>query len=250
MVDTSKWVEGKVVGKRAWTDVLFSLQVEAPVEPFKAGQFGKLALVIDGEIVSRPYSYVNAPDERPLEFYFIVINQGPLSPRLAALEPGDKAYLAPRPSGLMTLAEVRDRETLWLLSTGTAVGPFLSILKTAEPWQRFRHAVLVHAVRHAGELAYLEQIDAIAAAHAGRFGYVPFVSREDTGHAIRGRIPEAIRDGRLEARAGHALTAETSHVMICGNPDMVRDTTAALEARGMKKHKRKDPGHITIEAYW
>ncbi|MBI2312626.1 MAG: ferredoxin--NADP reductase [Betaproteobacteria bacterium] len=250
MADTSKWVEGKVVGKRVWTDVLFSLQIEAPVEPFRAGQFGKLALAINDEIVSRPYSYVNAPDERPLEFYFIVINQGPLSPRLAALEPGDAAFLAPRPSGLMTLADVRDAETLWLLSTGTAVGPFLSILKTAEPWQRFRHAVLVHAVRHANELAYREQIDAIAAAHAGRFSYLPFVSREDTGYAIRGRVPEAIRDGRLEARTGRALTAEASHVMICGNPDMVRDTTAALEARGMRKHKRKEPGHITIEAYW
>lgn len=250
MADTSKWLEGRVMGKRVWTDLLFSLQIEAPVAAFRAGQFGKLALVIDDEVVSRPYSFVNAPDERPLEFFVIVINEGPLSPRLAALEPGDSAYLAPRPSGLMTLADVRDAETLWMLSTGTALGPFLSILKTAEPWQRFKHMVLVHAVRHSSELAYREQIDAIAAAHPGRFSYVPFVSREDTGYAIRGRVPEAMRDGRLETRAGRPLTAATSHVMICGNPDMVRDTAAALEERGMKKNKRRDPGHITIEAYW
>ena len=47
----SKWVEGHVVCKRCWTDELFSLQVDAPVEPFRAGQFTKLALDIDGERV-------------------------------------------------------------------------------------------------------------------------------------------------------------------------------------------------------
>lgn len=250
MADMSKWVAGKVVHKRIWTELLFSLRIDAAIGSFTAGQFSKLALEVGGEMVSRPYSFVNAPDERPLEFYAIIIPEGPLSARLATLEPGDAAYLAPHASGQMTLAEVRDADTLWLLSTGTAVGPFLSILKTPEPWRRFGHVVLAHAVRYALELAYREQIDVIAAAHPGRFTYVPFVSREDTGFALRGRVPGAIRDGRLETKVGRVLTAQTSQVMICGNPDMVRDTTAVLEARGLRKNKRKNPGHITLETYW
>lgn len=250
MTDMSKWVAGRVVRKRAWTELLFSLEIEAAIEPFTAGQFTKLALEMEGELVARPYSFINAPDERPLEFFAIIIPEGPLSSRLAAADPGDVVYLAPRASGQMTLAEVRDADTLWLLSTGTAVGPFLSILKTPEPWRRFGHVVLAHAVRYAPELAYREQIEVIAAAHPGRFTYVPFVSREDTRFALRGRIPGAVQNGGLEARAGHVLTAQTSQVMICGNPDMVRDTIAVLEARGLLKNKRKHPGHITIETYW
>jgi ferredoxin--NADP+ reductase len=200
--------------------------------------------------VARPYSYVNAPDERPLEFYFITVAQGPLSPRLAALEPGERVWVTPKPSGMLTLAEVPESEHLWLLSTGTAIGPFLSILKTPEPWRRFSRVVLVHAVRSAAELSYGELIGSIAAHRGGQFAFIPFVSREDTRFAIRARIPEAIRDGRLEQRAGLAIGAGCSQVMVCGNPAMVEDTLAVLEARGLRRNRRKEPGQVSVETYW
>ena len=146
---SSKWVEGIVVSQRRWSDRLYSIQVDAPVEPFKAGQFGRLALEIGGEMVARPYSFVNAPHERPLEFYYIRLDDGPLTSRLVTLASGDPIFLAPRASGFLTLSEVPPAEHLWLLSTGTALGPFLSILKTEEPWRRFSRVVLVHAVRQA-----------------------------------------------------------------------------------------------------
>ena len=238
------------MNSKRWTEQLFSLRVEAPVEPFKAGQFGKLALEINGEMVFRPYSYVNAPHERPLEFYFIAPPSGPLTRRLIELEPGDPIYVSPRAAGFLTLSEVPDAETLWLLSSGTAIGPFLSILKTEEPWRRFPSIVLVHAVRQAEELTYQDQIRQLLDEHPRRLKVIPFVSREDIDFAIKGRVPEAIKDGRLEAKAGVQLAAEKSQVMICGNPDMVRDTSLVLEERGFKKNRRKVPGHITVENYW
>jgi len=247
---TAKWVEGRVAGRRRWTERLFSIRVDAPVDPFRAGQFTRVALDIGAERVARPYSYVNAPDERPLEFFFITVTQGPLTPRLAALDPGEPVWVAPKPSGMLTLAEVPEAEQLWLLSTGTAIGPFLSILKTPEPWQRFSRVVLVHAVRAAAELAYRELIEDIAGRRGAQFAYIPFVSREDHGFAIRGRIPEAIRDRRLEARAGIEISAGESQVMVCGNPAMVEDTLAVLEARGLRRNKRKEPGQVSVETYW
>ncbi len=138
---------------------------------------------------------------------------------------------------------------MWLLSTGTALGPFLSILKTDDAWQRFKKIVLVHAVRLAKELSYRETIAGFKI-HGDQFCYMPFVSREDTDFAIKGRVPGAIENGELEVRAGAAITAEKSQVMICGNPDMVRDTRAILEARGLKLNKRKEPGQISVENYW
>lgn len=246
----SKWVEGTVVAQRHWAGRLFSLQVEAELAPFQAGQFAKLALAVDGEMVGRPYSFANAPHERPHDFYYVVLPGNPLTPRLCKLEPGDAIYLTPHASGFLTLGEVPTGEHLWLLATGTALGPFLSILKTEAPWQRFERVVLVHAVRRAEELSYRDQIQSLLARHAGQFVFVPVVSREHTDFALAGRIPKAIEDGRLEARAGIGLTAQSSRLMVCGNPEMVADTVHALQARGLKKHRRRDPGQISVENYW
>ena len=79
----SRWVQGTVVRNHHWTDQLYSLQVEAEIRTFVAGQFGRLALDIDGQRVGRPYSFVNAPHETPLEFYSIIVPEGQLSPGLS-----------------------------------------------------------------------------------------------------------------------------------------------------------------------
>ncbi len=246
----AKWLEARVIENRHWTPVLYSLRVEAPRLPFVAGQFVKIALDVEGERVARPFSLVNAPADPILEFYGVIVPEGPLSPRLAALSPGDTLYLSANPSGFLVMAEVPDAETLWMIATGTGLAPFLSILRTEPPWQRFARVVLVHAVRHANELTYRSLLGALRQAHGDRFDLVSFVSREAAPGALAGRIPAAIEDGRLEAAAGTALTAQNSHVMLCGNPGMVKEATATLVARGMRKHRRRAPGHITVENFW
>ncbi|TSA16570.1 MAG: ferredoxin--NADP reductase [Betaproteobacteria bacterium] len=246
----SKWVEGKVVAQKHWAGLLYSLKVEAEVAPFQAGQFTKLALPVDGAMVGRPYSFVNAPSVRPHEFYYVVLPDHPLTPRLAKLEAGDTVFLAPTANGFLTLTEVPEGEHLWLLATGTALGPFLSILGTEAPWRRFSRVVLVHAVRRVEELCYQDEIQSLLARHAGKFAFVPFVSGESNDFALDGRIPRAIEDGRLEHRAGVKLEAQSSRLMVCGNPAMVADTVQALQQRGMKKHRRRDPGQISVENYW
>ena len=250
----SKWVRGRVTGRRAWTDRLISLQVEAPEVTFAAGQFGRLALPAPPgsveEMLGRPYSFVNSPGTSPHEFYLIVVPGGPLSPRLAALEAGDDIWLLPRANGFFSVSEVPAADVFWCLATGTGLGPFLSILRTAEPWSKFGRIVLVHAVRQAAELTYRDVIAGIGADRPGAFAYVPVVSREPHPDALRGRIPALIADGRLEASVGIAITPENSHAMLCGNPAMVEDTQAVLAARGMRRHRRREPGQVTVETYW
>jgi ferredoxin--NADP+ reductase len=241
----AKWLEGRVIENRHWTDALFSLRVETPKLSFEAGQFVRIAL---DERVARPFSFVNPPDDPVLEFYGIVVPEGPLSPLLAQLRTGDRLLVATNPAGFLVMSEVPQAETLWLVSTGTGVAPFLSILRTPTPWQRFRNVVLVHAVRHARELVYQDTIRKISKEHPLRT--VTFVSRETSAGSLAGRIPAAIADGRLESAAGVALDAASSHVMLCGNPAMLKDATAALAARGLRKHRRRAPGHITVESFW
>lgn len=250
----AKWVQGTVAGKRTWTSTLLSLQVHAPEVTFEAGQFARLALPAPPgtreDMLGRPYSFVNSPLVTPHEFYFIIVPEGPLSPRLAALEAGDPIWLLPRANGFFTVAELPATEVLWCLATGTGLGPFLSILRSPDVWEKFDRCVLVHAVRHAEELTYQDAIASIAGKHAGAFTYVQFVSREQHPGALHGRIPAAILDRRLETRTGIALTPDNSHVMLCGNPAMVEDTQKTLETLGMRKHRRREPGHVTVETYW
>jgi ferredoxin--NADP+ reductase len=238
------WLTGTVTQNRRWTEALFSLRVEGAALRFEAGQFVRIALDVGADRVARPFSMVNAPQDPVLEFYGIVVPEGPLSPRLAELRTGDALYVASNPAGFLVLSELPDAETLWLLSTGTGIAPFISMLRAGTPSRRFRHVVLVHAVRHTQELVYREDIEKAGAR------YVRVVSREDHPLALRGRIPALIRGGQLEAAAGLRLAAESSQVMLCGNPDMLKDTTAALLERGMRKHRRRAPGHITVESFW
>ena len=246
----SSWVDATVIENKHWTQSLYSLRIQGAINQFEAGQFGRLGLQIEDQIVGRPYSFVNAPDQDIYEFYSIVVEQGPLSPKLAQLQAGDHVYLGKYPNGFFTLSEVPEGKDLWLLSTGTGIGPFLSILKTADPWRRFEKIILVHAVRNAIELTYQPLIEEFRQRHAQQFIYIPFVSREQTDFALSGRVPTAIQDERLQQRANLAFASNTSQVMICGNPDMVKDTRAALQERGLTKNLRRKPGNITTENYW
>lgn len=250
----SKWIEGRVAGIRFWTPDLFTLRVDAPQLSFVAGQFARLALPSPPgaaeEMVGRPYSFANPPGSAPHEFYVVTVPGGPLSPRLATLDAGAPIWLLHSANGFFCVQEVPPAPVLWCLATGTGLGPFMSILRTADPWQKFARIVLVHGVRYARELAYRDELAAIRAAHPAAFDLVSLVSRETAPAALAGRIPAAIDDGRLEAAAGVALTAENSQVMLCGNPAMIDDAQAVLARRGMRKHRRRAPGHLTFETYW
>lgn len=247
----AEWVTGKVTRVQHWTDTLFSLTVNAPVAPFTAGQFAKLGLDVNGERVQRAYSYVNAPSNPDLEFYLVNVPEGMLSPRLHAMKPGDEVMVVSQPAGFFVLDEIPDCQTLWMLATGTALGPYLSILQQGEGLDRFDNLVLVHAVRYERDLSYLPLMEELVTRYRGKLRIQTVVSRETAAGSLTGRIPALITSGELEQATGLPMDAATSHVMLCGNPQMVRDTTQLLkETREMTKHLRRRPGHITAEHYW
>jgi ferredoxin--NADP+ reductase len=147
----SRWVEGRVVRLQPWTDKLYSIQVEAEIARFVAGQFTRLALEIDGEVVGRPYSFLNSPRDPLHEFYFVTVPGGPLTSRMITLAPGDPILIARQAAGFFTLNELPDAGVLWMLSTGTAIGPFLSILANGEVWRSYSlRQPRGHRFRHKG----------------------------------------------------------------------------------------------------
>ncbi len=244
----ANWLSGKVSKKIQWNERLFSLRIRCDFENFESGQFVRVALDIDGERVARPYSLVSTPDDDYLEIYFNIVAEGPLTPKLAELEQGDEIFVTDKANGFLTVAELPECKNLWMLATGTGVGPFLSILKGDKVWQRFDKVVLAYSVRDSSELSYQEKVLEIEKQHGDQFSFVPFVTREKVAGAMNQRITASIEDASFEKRVGVSID-ENSHIMMCGNSAMISSVTEVLEKRGLRKHRRREPGHITTEKY-
>jgi ferredoxin--NADP+ reductase len=243
------WSEGRVLARQDWAPGLFSLTVDARTEPFLPGQFVNLALEIEGVIERRSYSIASPPGS-PLEFLFAAVPGGRLTPALLRLAPGDPILVEPKPQGFFTLRWVPEAPELWLLATGTGLGPFLSILRSGVLWERFESVVLAHGVRDRAHLAHRSELLELSRTQP-KFRLVALVSREpEAPDALQGRVTTALVQGSLERAAGLAITPERSHLMLCGNPAMIDEMIERLAERGLRKHRVRAPGHITIEKYW
>ncbi|GIU11772.1 MULTISPECIES: ferredoxin--NADP reductase [unclassified Shewanella] len=248
------WIEGRVIEKRDWNEKLFSLKIKVDIGDFTAGQFIKLSQVVDDKRVGRAYSLVNPPGSDYIEVLAVAVEEGLLSPNLQELSVGDVIDVATKASGFMTLDELPKEQHkgkhLWFLATGTAVGPFISMMDTSEPWLSYEKVVLVYGVRKVADLAYLEQLKQYEKSYPLQFTLVLSVTREEHIGALSSRIPDAIISGELEAKVGLTLSPEISQVMICGNPEMITQSQQVLQDRGLMKNLRRAPGQITVERYW
>ena len=245
----ANWLKGKVVDNVRLNEYLTSLIIDVDLDGFTPGQFVRIGLQDGNDVLARPYSLVNTPEEQYLEVYFNIVEEGPLSPRLFALQAGDEIQVADNPSGFLTAGEVPECRHLWMIATGTGIGPFLSIIKSDTAWQRFEKVILCYSVSFAKELAYQDTINQVVESHGDQFIYVPIVTREEHPGALQNRITTSIHDGCLQQKTGLSINAEDSHVMMCGSSEMITDVSELLTTIGMKKHRRRDPGHFTTEKY-
>ena len=237
------WTPVTLASYQTWAPGLRTLSLAAEPFDFTPGQFVNLALEREGQRVSRSYSLSSAPGA-PLETFVVEVQGGALTPGLFGLSAGDSLWLDPRPQGHFTLERVPPAEVLWLIATGTGLGPYVSMLRSGEPFARFAKVVVVHGVRQADHLAYREELEQLD------LTWVGLVSRAAPPEGgLAGRVTEALASGALEAAAGAALD-ERAHALLCGNPAMIRDLRALLEARGLRRNRPRQPGHFTTEKYW
>jgi ferredoxin--NADP+ reductase len=223
---------------------------------FRAGQFARLGVTkADGSIVWRAYSMVSSPFDEFLEFFSIVVPGGEFTSELSRLKVGDTLLVDRQAFGYLTLDRFVDGRDLWLLSTGTGVAPFLSILQDFEVWEKFERIILVYSVRESRELAYQALIAGLTqreylSEHAHKLQFIATVTREAHPDALHGRITTLIENGELERAAGVELSVEHSRVMLCGNPQMIDDTRALLKKRHMSLSLTRRPGQVAVENYW
>ncbi|CAN5502079.1 ferredoxin--NADP reductase [soil metagenome] len=258
--------EGDVAGAQEliewfnWTDRLFTFRITRPPGyVFKPGQFARLGLPIEGEAAWRAYSIVSTTRDEFLEFYGVLVPGGAFSRALADLRTGGEIWLEKRAYGFMTADRFTDGRDLWLLATGTGLGPYISMLHDSYVWKKFGNIVLVHGARHADEFAYQEQLARlqIHPPIEGRStqlqiikvisSAVEAVERPDL---LAGRVTSLLENFVLETRAGLKIAPENSRVVMCGNPQMIADVRDILKRRGMRPCRRLLSGHYVAENYW
>lgn len=249
MPANQRFKSATVIEKHAWNDHLFTLKVNSSLQPFVAGQFTSLAADIGGLNIARAYSIASSPEQDEIEFYFNRVTNGPLSNYLAELETGDTIQVAKTAAGYFTLEEIVGGSELWMMATGTGLGPYISILRSPEVWQQFKNIIVVHAVRTQSDLGYQEELRTLAKEQTV-FQYVPVVTREKMVTSLSQRFPILINNGTLEAETECQFSADESRIMLCGSMDMIQDTTEAFKQQGLRKHLRSKHGHIITEKYW
>ena len=243
-----------VLSVQHWTDNLFSFTATRdPSFRFVSGQFAMIGLEVDGRPLLRAYSMASANHEDNLEFFSIKVPDGPLTSRLQHLKEGDIILVGRKPTGTLIQDNLLPGRRLYLLSTGTGLAPFVSIIKDPDTYTRFEQVVLVHGCRKIAELAYGEKIVSDLTGHEyfsdlvrGQLIYYPTVTREPFRN--RGRITHLIENGRLARDTGlPQLDLAEDRVMLCGSPAMLADLKPLLEQRGFTEGSGSEPGHFVIE---
>ena len=245
----------RVLHVHHWNDTLFSFRTTRdPALRFRNGHFVMLGLPVEGKPLMRAYSVASANHDEHLEFFSIKVSNGPLTSRLQHLQPGDEVIVGRKPVGSLVLDDLRPGRHLFLLSTGTGLAPFISIIQDPETYERFEKVVLIHGVRQVSELAYAQFIehDLLNNEYIGelvreRLVYYPTVTREPFRN--QGRLTEVIESGRLFADTGlPPLDPALDRAMICGSAAMLADSCKLLDARGFQISPRQgELGDYVIE---
>lgn len=242
-----------------WSDSLLTFKMTRPVDyHFKPGQYARIGLSVNGAMIWRPYSMVSAPDDVELEFYSVIVPGGAFTTRLKNLAIGDAISIEKQVYGFLTADRFTDGAILWMLATGTGLGPFISMLRDPALWGQFDDIVVVHGVRSKSEFAYADELDAMSnmpplnVTSPARLHIVQAVTRESdlAPSQLHGRITDLFDSGTLESATGLSINAETSRVMLCGNPAMIDEMRSKLHGRGMRPCRRALPGQFLTENYW
>src|ERR1700722_19179679 len=243
-----------VLSVKHWTDSLFSFTATRdPGFRFQNVQFAMIGLEVEGRPLLRAYSMASANHEEALEFFSIKVADGPLTSRLQRIREGDTILVGRKATGTLIAGNLIPGKRLLLLSTGTGLAPFASIIKDPDVYDSYESIILAHGCRQVSELAYGEQVVAnlqrdefFGPLIKDKLIYYPTVTREPFRN--RGRVTDLIETGQLFEDIGlPKLDIESDRIMLCGSPGMLEELRTMLEGRGFAEGSHSEPGHFVIE---
>ncbi len=250
----SAFYREKALAVRHWTDTLFSFKATRDSGfRFQNGQFAMIGLEIDGRPLLRAYSMASANHEEELEFFSIKVADGPLTSKLQKIREGDTILVGRKATGTLITDNLIPGNRLLLLSTGTGLAPFASLIKDPDVYEHYETIVLVHGCRQVAELAYGEELvsnlredEMFGPLLSEKLVYYPTVTREPFRN--RGRITDLITSEQLFNDIGQGpLDLDTDRIMMCGSPAMLDELRQLFEGRGFAEGSHNEPGHFVIE---
>ncbi len=252
---TNTGLVGAVVTKVIrWTDWSFSFRVARPKNfRFQSGEFVMIGLPgNNGKPLLRAYSITSPSWDDELEFYSIIIPNGPLTSQLQHISTGDTLILNPKATGTLLLDSLLPGKRLFMFASGTGIAPFVSLIRDPEIYEKFEQIILFHTCRGVKDLNYGKSIvetiskDSLIGEYAGRVFYYPTVTRE-TFHT-KGRITELLKTGQIfQDLQLTPINPDTDRAMICGSLALNKDIKAFLETSGLKEGARNHPAEFVQE---
>jgi ferredoxin--NADP+ reductase len=250
----SAFHEERVLTVHHWTERLFSFTTTRdPGLRFSNGHFTMIGLSVNAKPLLRAYSIVSPNYEEHLEFLSIKVPGGPLTSRLQHIQVGDSIIVGKKPTGTLLIDYLLPGKRLFLISTGTGLAPFLSIIRDPETYEKFEKIILFHGVREVNELAYkdyltkeLTQHELLGEMVSNQLIYYPSVTRESFINT--GRVTDLIQSGKLFSDLAVApLDPSVDRAMICGGPHMLKDLKKMFENLSFKEGSTTTPGDFVIE---
>lgn len=255
MSNNSKYSIEKVLSVHHWNDTLFSFKTTRQDGlRFENGQFVMIGLEVDGRPLARAYSVASPNYDEHLEFLSIKVQDGPLTSRLQHIKVGDELLVSRKPTGTLVIHDLKPGKNLYLFSTGTGLAPYMSLIQDIEVYDRFEKVVLVHGVRKINDLAYKDFIENDLPKNEffgeeikNKLIYYPTVTREPFKN--EGRLTDLIKSGKLFKDIGlEKMNPKDDRAMICGSPEMLKDTQDLLDSMNFKVSPRiGEPGDYVIE---
>lgn len=237
-----------------WNDSLFSFKTTRDRSlRFENGHFVMLGLEVEGKPLMRAYSIASPNYDEQMEFFSIKVPDGPLTSRLQNIQVGDEVFVSNKPTGTLVVDHLETGRNLYLVSTGTGLAPFISIIQDPEVYERFDRVILTHGVRHVSELAYqkliteeLPQNEFFGEEVREKLLYYPTVTREPFRN--QGRLTDLMVSGKLFSDlAVEQPDPAKDRFMICGSPSMLKDTCAILDDWGFKESRHGIKAQYVIE---
>jgi len=237
-----------------WNDSLFSFKVTRDAGlRFKNGHFIMIGLQLEDKPLMRAYSIASANYEEEMEFFSIKVPDGPLTSRLQKIQPGDEILISKKPTGTLLVDDLLPGKNLYLLSTGTGLAPFLSIIRDPYTYEKYDKVILTHGVRYKSELAYQDYImnelpndEYLGELVREKLLYYPTVTREE--YENQGRLTELMRSGKLYSDLGLSTPNKNDdRFMLCGSPAMLKDLTSILDEQGFEETRQGELAEYVIE---
>ncbi|MBC8429061.1 MAG: ferredoxin--NADP reductase [Candidatus Endolissoclinum sp.] len=249
----------RVLEVEHFTDRLFRIKLTRDKSlRFRDGEFLMIGLdhfsekLQKNKPIMRAYSVISPSHQETLEFYSIKVQDGPLTSKLQHIQVGDEVLVNTKSVGTLVTTNVKNGRTLYMMSTGTGISPFLSLVRGFNIYDNYDNVVLLHGVRNVTDLSFddylnnLNEDEIYKEITQGKFKYYPTVTREEFKH--EGRVTDAMYSGKVQEALGlEEFDKEKDRVMICGSMEMNLELQEYFEGLGLVEGTMKEAGEYVLE---